>query len=50
MRSDSDYGNNGMASFLKGAEEEGICVEYSEVYYRTQPHSKLKRVVEVIRR
>uniref|UniRef100_A0A671QHV9 Extracellular calcium-sensing receptor-like n=1 Tax=Sinocyclocheilus anshuiensis TaxID=1608454 RepID=A0A671QHV9_9TELE len=47
--SDSDYGNNGMASFLKAAEEEGICVEYSEAYYRTQPRSKLKRVADVIR-
>ncbi|XP_051512044.1 extracellular calcium-sensing receptor-like [Myxocyprinus asiaticus] len=50
VRSDSDYGNNGMASFLKAAEEEGICVEYSEAYYRTQPRSKLKRVSDVIRR
>ncbi|XP_067275560.1 extracellular calcium-sensing receptor-like [Pseudorasbora parva] len=48
--SDSDYGNNGMASFLKAAEKEGICVEYSEAYYRTQPRSKLKRVADVIRR
>ncbi|XP_073706907.1 extracellular calcium-sensing receptor-like [Garra rufa] len=48
--SDSDYGNNGMASFLKAAEEEGICVEYSEAYYRTQPLSKLKRVADVIRK
>ncbi|XP_042611603.1 extracellular calcium-sensing receptor-like [Cyprinus carpio] len=50
LRSDSDYGNNGMASFLKAAEQEGICVEYSEAYYRTQPRSKLKRVADVIRR
>ncbi|XP_050958538.1 extracellular calcium-sensing receptor-like [Labeo rohita] len=49
VRSDSDYGNNGMASFLKAAEEEGICVEYSEAY-RTQLHSKLKRVADVIRK
>ncbi|XP_026087075.1 extracellular calcium-sensing receptor-like isoform X1 [Carassius auratus] len=48
--SDSDYGNNGMASFLKAAEQEGICVEYSEAYYRTQPRSKLKRVADVIRK
>ncbi|KAL0168382.1 hypothetical protein M9458_036604, partial [Cirrhinus mrigala] len=47
---DSDYGNNGMTSFLKAAEEEGICVEYSEAYYRTQPRSKLKRVADIIRR
>uniref|UniRef100_A0A8C1K3D9 G-protein coupled receptors family 3 profile domain-containing protein n=1 Tax=Cyprinus carpio TaxID=7962 RepID=A0A8C1K3D9_CYPCA len=50
VRSDSDYGNNGMASFLKAAEQEGICVEYSEAYYRTQPRIKLKRVADVIRK
>ncbi|XP_036441248.1 LOW QUALITY PROTEIN: extracellular calcium-sensing receptor-like [Colossoma macropomum] len=50
VRSDSDYGNNGMTSFLKAAQEEGICVEYSESYYRTQPRSKLERVANVIRR
>uniref|UniRef100_A0A8C1WD50 G-protein coupled receptors family 3 profile domain-containing protein n=1 Tax=Cyprinus carpio TaxID=7962 RepID=A0A8C1WD50_CYPCA len=50
VRSDSDYGNNGMASFLKAAEQEGICVEYSEAYYRTQPRNKLKRVADVIRK
>uniref|UniRef100_A0A3B4CPK7 G-protein coupled receptors family 3 profile domain-containing protein n=1 Tax=Pygocentrus nattereri TaxID=42514 RepID=A0A3B4CPK7_PYGNA len=50
VRSDSDYGNNGMALFLKAAQEEGICVEYSEVFYRTQPRSRLERVANVIRR
>ncbi|XP_053478298.1 extracellular calcium-sensing receptor-like [Ictalurus furcatus] len=50
VRSDTDYGNNGMASFLKAAQEEGICVEYSEVYYRTQSLNKLQRVANVIRR
>ncbi|XP_035381514.1 extracellular calcium-sensing receptor-like [Electrophorus electricus] len=50
VRSDTDYGNYGMAAFLKAAQEEGICVEYSEVYYRTQPRSKLETVANVIRR
>ncbi|XP_017570929.1 extracellular calcium-sensing receptor-like [Pygocentrus nattereri] len=50
VRSDNDYGNYGMASFLKAAQEEGICVEYSESYYRTQPRSKLERVTNIIRR
>ncbi|XP_036441601.1 extracellular calcium-sensing receptor-like [Colossoma macropomum] len=50
VRSDTDYGNNGMALFLKAAQEEGICVEYSESFYRTQPRSKLERVANVIRR
>ncbi|XP_035381309.1 extracellular calcium-sensing receptor-like [Electrophorus electricus] len=50
VRSDTDYGNYGMAAFLKAAQEEGICVEYSEAYYRTQPRRKLERVANVIRR
>uniref|UniRef100_A0A4W5MX24 Receptor ligand binding region domain-containing protein n=1 Tax=Hucho hucho TaxID=62062 RepID=A0A4W5MX24_9TELE len=33
VRSDSDYGNNGMAAFLQAAQKEGICVEYSETIF-----------------
>uniref|UniRef100_A0A3P9J6P5 Extracellular calcium-sensing receptor-like n=1 Tax=Oryzias latipes TaxID=8090 RepID=A0A3P9J6P5_ORYLA len=47
--SDSDYGNNGMASFLQAAQKEGICVEFSESFHRTQPH-KIQKVANVIRR
>ncbi|TDH14843.1 hypothetical protein EPR50_G00024940 [Perca flavescens] len=50
VRSDSDYGNNGMASFLDAARKEGICVEYSESLSRTQPRSRFQRVADVIRR
>ncbi|NP_001153313.1 olfactory receptor CG6 precursor [Danio rerio] len=47
VNSDNDYGNNGMAIFLKAAHEEGICVEYSVKFYRTEPE-KLKKVVDTI--
>ncbi|XP_017280151.1 extracellular calcium-sensing receptor-like [Kryptolebias marmoratus] len=50
VRSDSDYGNNGMASFLDAAQREGICVEYSESFFRTDPDIKIKKVADVIRR
>nr|XP_046244964.1 extracellular calcium-sensing receptor-like [Scatophagus argus] len=50
VRSDSDYGNNGMATFLQAAQKEGICVEYSESFYRTHPRSRIQRVADVIRR
>ncbi|XP_013868246.1 extracellular calcium-sensing receptor-like [Austrofundulus limnaeus] len=50
VHSDTDYGNYGMASFLPAAKEEGICVEYSESFYRTDPRSKIQRVADVIRR
>ncbi|XP_036934234.1 extracellular calcium-sensing receptor-like [Acanthopagrus latus] len=49
VRSDSDYGNNGMASFLDAAQKEGICVEYSESFHRAHPHSRIQRVADVIR-
>ncbi|KAJ7995394.1 hypothetical protein DPEC_G00244110 [Dallia pectoralis] len=49
VNSDSDYGNNGMAIFLAAAMEEGVCVEYSEKFSRTEPE-KLLKVVDVIRR
>lgn len=49
VNSDSDYGNNGMAIFLAAAQEEGICVEYTEKFHRTEPQ-KLMKVVEVIRK
>ncbi|KAM3615647.1 uncharacterized protein V6R79_005492 [Siganus canaliculatus] len=50
VHSDSDYGNNGMAAFLEAALKEGICVEYSESFYRTHPRSRIQRVADVIRR
>ncbi|KAI4815258.1 hypothetical protein KUCAC02_005411 [Chaenocephalus aceratus] len=50
VRSDSDYGNNGMASFLHAARKEGICVEYSESFSRIHPRSRIQRVADVIRR
>ncbi|XP_035240656.1 extracellular calcium-sensing receptor-like [Anguilla anguilla] len=50
VRSDSDYGNSGMAAFLQAAQAEGICVEYSEAFYRTSPRAKVRHVAEVISR
>ncbi|KAM4589882.1 extracellular calcium-sensing receptor-like [Fundulus diaphanus] len=50
VHSDSDYGNNGMASFLHVALREGICVEYIVSFYRTDPTSKIREVANAIRR
>ncbi|KAM4742043.1 extracellular calcium-sensing receptor-like [Anableps anableps] len=49
IHSDSDYGNNGMASFLEAALREGICVEYTESFFRTNPQSKIRKVADIIR-
>ncbi|KAL6479439.1 hypothetical protein MHYP_G00128720 [Metynnis hypsauchen] len=48
VHSDSDYGNNGMTSFLKNAQEEDFCVESPESFYRTQLRSKIERVANII--
>ncbi|XP_052008546.1 extracellular calcium-sensing receptor-like [Xyrauchen texanus] len=48
INSDNDYGNYGMAIFLKTAQEEGICVEYSEKFYRTESEN-LQKVVDIIK-
>uniref|UniRef100_A0A3B5L858 G-protein coupled receptors family 3 profile domain-containing protein n=1 Tax=Xiphophorus couchianus TaxID=32473 RepID=A0A3B5L858_9TELE len=50
VHSNSEYGNNGMASFLGTALREGICVEYIESFFRTDPARKIQRVANVIRR
>uniref|UniRef100_A0A3Q3GK45 Extracellular calcium-sensing receptor-like n=1 Tax=Kryptolebias marmoratus TaxID=37003 RepID=A0A3Q3GK45_KRYMA len=50
VHSDSDYGNYGMASFLAAAQKEGICVEYTESFFRTDPRNKIQKVADVIRR
>ncbi|XP_051778401.1 extracellular calcium-sensing receptor-like [Erpetoichthys calabaricus] len=50
LRSDTDYGNYGMAAFLQMAQQEGICIEYSEAIYRTYPKEKFLKVVDTIKR
>uniref|UniRef100_A0A8C4RUG8 Extracellular calcium-sensing receptor-like n=1 Tax=Erpetoichthys calabaricus TaxID=27687 RepID=A0A8C4RUG8_ERPCA len=49
IRSDNDYGNSGMATFIEVAQKEGICIEYSEVIYRTNPRETFLKTVEVIK-
>ncbi|XP_035535773.1 extracellular calcium-sensing receptor-like [Morone saxatilis] len=48
VRSDNDYGNNGLATFITAASQEGVCVEYSEAISRTDPSEQVARVVRVI--
>lgn len=48
VRSDNDYGNNGLATFIAAASQEGVCIEYSEAISRTDPSEQIARVVRVI--
>ncbi|XP_006637505.2 extracellular calcium-sensing receptor-like isoform X1 [Lepisosteus oculatus] len=50
IRSYNDYGNSGMATFVQAAQQEGICIEYSEAIYRTQPKEKLLKVVNIVKK
>ncbi|XP_065139990.2 extracellular calcium-sensing receptor-like [Paramisgurnus dabryanus] len=48
VNSDNDYGNSGMDIFLKTAKKEGICVEYSVKFYRTEPE-KLQKAIKTMK-
>uniref|UniRef100_A0A672Z3T6 G-protein coupled receptors family 3 profile domain-containing protein n=1 Tax=Sphaeramia orbicularis TaxID=375764 RepID=A0A672Z3T6_9TELE len=48
VRTNDDYGNNGMATFIETAEQLGICLEYSEAVFRTDPPEKIRQVINVI--
>ncbi|XP_062861013.1 extracellular calcium-sensing receptor-like [Trichomycterus rosablanca] len=47
--SDNDYGNNGMNTFISSAKEEGVCIEYSKAFFRTDTREELQRIVEIIK-
>ncbi|XP_052007769.1 extracellular calcium-sensing receptor-like [Xyrauchen texanus] len=47
--SDNDYGNNGMNTFIKAATEFGVCVEYSEAFFRTDHREKILRILDIIK-
>ncbi|XP_066566581.1 extracellular calcium-sensing receptor-like [Amia ocellicauda] len=49
IRSDNDYGNSGMATFLQVAQEEGVCIEYSEAFSSVDPIHKIHRIIKIIR-
>ncbi|XP_063060630.1 extracellular calcium-sensing receptor [Engraulis encrasicolus] len=49
IRTDDDYGNNGMATFQAVAEQMGICLEYSVAFFRNDPHEKMLQLVEQVR-
>ncbi|XP_015216200.2 extracellular calcium-sensing receptor-like [Lepisosteus oculatus] len=50
IRSNNDYGNDGMATFVKAAQQEGICIEYSEVIFRTDSRDKFLKVADIVKR
>ncbi|XP_041796736.1 extracellular calcium-sensing receptor-like [Chelmon rostratus] len=49
IRTNDDYGNNGMATFTEAAQQLGICLEYSVSVFRTDPPDKIKKIVDIIK-
>ncbi|XP_035984800.1 extracellular calcium-sensing receptor-like isoform X2 [Fundulus heteroclitus] len=49
VRTNDDYGNNGMATFTETAEQLGICLEYSVSFFRTDPLDKIQKIIEIMK-
>ncbi|XP_067363752.1 extracellular calcium-sensing receptor-like [Channa argus] len=49
IRSNNDYGNNGIAIFTETAQQLGICLEYSVSFFRTDPPNKIQKIIETIK-
>ncbi|XP_072110575.1 extracellular calcium-sensing receptor-like [Mobula birostris] len=49
IRSNTDYGNFGMQGFVEYVEKFGVCIAYSESFYRTDTAEKISRVVRIIK-
>ncbi|CAL8334743.1 unnamed protein product [Boreogadus saida] len=49
IRSNDDYGNNGMAIFIDTATQLGICLEYSLPFIRTDPPEQKQKIIETIK-
>uniref|UniRef100_A0A8C9ZCW2 Extracellular calcium-sensing receptor-like n=1 Tax=Sander lucioperca TaxID=283035 RepID=A0A8C9ZCW2_SANLU len=49
IRTNDDYGNNGMAIFTETAQHLGICLEYSVSFFRTDPPDKIQKIIDIIK-
>uniref|UniRef100_A0A4W4GM85 G-protein coupled receptors family 3 profile domain-containing protein n=1 Tax=Electrophorus electricus TaxID=8005 RepID=A0A4W4GM85_ELEEL len=49
IRTDDDYGNSGMATFTKVAEQLGVCLEYSLPFFRTYSQEKILRIIDQLK-
>ncbi|KAK2847364.1 hypothetical protein Q5P01_010363 [Channa striata] len=49
IRSNNDYGNNGIAIFTETAHQLGICLEYSVSFFRTDPPNKIRKAIDIVK-
>ncbi|XP_058242958.1 extracellular calcium-sensing receptor-like [Hemibagrus wyckioides] len=47
--SDNDYGNSGINAFISAAKQEGICIEYSKAFFKTDSREKILKIIEIIK-
>ncbi|KAG7497018.1 extracellular calcium-sensing receptor-like [Solea senegalensis] len=49
IRTNDDYGNNGIAIFTETAQQLGVCLEYSVAIFRTDPPEKMQKIIDIIK-
>ncbi|KAM8769876.1 extracellular calcium-sensing receptor-like [Acanthopagrus schlegelii] len=49
IRSNDDYGNNGIATFIETAQQLGICLEYSVPFFKTDAPDKIQKTLDIIK-
>ncbi|XP_066566361.1 extracellular calcium-sensing receptor-like [Amia ocellicauda] len=50
IRADNDYGNNGMATFLEAAQQEGVCIEYSVAIHQSDTKETFLKTIDIIKK